>query len=197
MKHLPLLAVALSLVLAQACSFTKDLERHHAQLLSAVGPDVPLSQKRDALGQSTVGMMHEAVDRLNPKKGAQYVRAYAKTNGTLLDTLVAQIARGQNAMSRQEKVAFMLGGATESYVRDAVALLPRFVAKYKQVQAVSRITGGLKEVLLGKASEKILGGLGDVSGHGCDDLHRSDLRHTPLHGERERHVEARPGALAR
>ncbi len=160
MKSLIYLALPL-LVLAQACSFTKDLEAHHQQLLAAVGPDVPLSAKRDALGESTVRMMHQAVNKLNPKKGAKYVEAYAKTNGSLLDTLAAQIVQGQRKMNKAERVAFVLGGVSEFYVIDAVELIPKFVKKYKQIRAVSRITGNLKEAVLGKAAEQLGGLLGD------------------------------------
>lgn len=161
MKRL-LFAATFLILLSSSCSFTKDLEAHQAALLAAIGPEVSLSQKRDALGQSTVGMMHQAVDKLNPKRGAQFVKAYAKTNGPLIDTLAAQLMRGQRDMSRPERVAFMLGGASEPYVRDAVDLIPRFVRKYKQIQAVSRITGSLKDAVLGKAADRILGSFGQV-----------------------------------
>ena len=170
-----LVTLALSLALGSACSFTKDLERHRADLLAAVGPDVSLADKRDALGYSAVGMMHEAVDRLNPKRGVKYVEAYAKTNGALLDTLVAQITRAQDGMSQREQIAFALSAATRPYAREAVDLIPRFVRKYRQVRAVSRITGGLKDVILGKAADKLGGLLGEA--------------HVPLGGQGALHAE--------
>lgn len=169
-------------VLAQAaCSFTKDLDRHHAELLAAVGPDVPLAEKRDALGYSAVRMMHQAVDRLNPKKGVKYVEAYAKANGDLLDTLAAQINREQNEMTRGEQIAFVLSAASRPYAKDALDLIPRFVKKYNQIRAVSRITGNLKDAILGKAAEKLGGFLGET------ELDRSGQ--DPLHTHRERKPE--------
>ncbi len=157
-----LLLLSLFVLAQAACSFTKDLERHHVELLAAVGPDVPLAEKRDALGYSTVGMMHQAVDKLNPKKGVRYVEAYSKANGELLDTLTAQILRGQQEMTRGQQVAFGLSAVTRPYAKDAIDLIPRFAKKYRQVRAVSRITGNLKDVILGKAVEA-LGGLLDGS----------------------------------
>ena len=154
---IPLLLIA---CLTASCSFTKDLEAHRLRLSAATAPGVSLSEKRDALGESTVAMMHEAVDRLNPKKGVRYVKAYAKTNGPLLDTLVAQIKRGQAEMTTAQRIAFGVGAATKSYSREAIDLVPRFVRKYEQIQAVTRITGGLREVILGKSG----GRLGDSSG---------------------------------
>ena len=185
MSRLPYLVFVLcALTAAGSCGFTKDLERHRADLLAAVGPDVPLAEKRDALGYSAVGMMHEAVDRLNPKRGVKYVEAYAKTNGALLDTLVAQITRAQDSMSQREQIAFALSAASRPYAREAVDLIPRFVRKYRQVRAVSRITGGLKDVLLGKAAERLGGLLGEggvrAAGQG------------PLHPQREREAERHP-----
>lgn len=181
-RLLPAALAIVTLLAAGACSFTKDLEAHQAQLLAAVGPDVPLNQKRDALGRSAVGMMHEAVDKLNPKRGATYVKAYAKTNGALLDTLAAQIVRGQQAMSRSERIAFGLGAATTDYGRDALELIPRFVRKYKQIQAVSRITGNLKDAVLGKAAERLGGLLGEASASPAPSrslLQRDQLRGAP------------------
>ena len=179
---------SLAVVLLAACSFTKDLERHRADLLAAVGPEVPLAQKRDALGYSAVGMMHEAVDRLNPKRGVKYVEAYAKTNGPLLDTLVAQITRAQEDMSQREQIAFALSAATRPYAREAVDLIPRFVRKYKQVRAVSRITGSLKDAVLGKAAEGLGGFLGEGGAPGP--------RQRALYAQRERKPEGDPrGAI--
>ena len=157
----PLLPVALALVaLLSGCSSSKQIAAHGERLRAAAAPGVSLVDKRDALGESAVAMMHQAVDRLNPKKGARFVTAYAKTNGPYLDTLVAQIRRGQAAMTNAERIAFGLGAVSRPYAKDALELMPRFVKKYRQVQAVSRITGGLKEAILGKAAERLGGLLG-------------------------------------
>ncbi len=180
--------VLLCNVLAQAaCSFTKDLEQHRSELLAAVGPEVPLAEKRDAVGFSTVRMMHEAVDRLNPKKGVKYVEAYAKTNGVLLDSLVAQITRAQNKMTTREQVAFGLSAATRPYAREAIALIPRFVKKYEQVRAVNRITGNLKDAVLGRLGDQLGGFLGDVETSG------GTAPHVPLEVQGEREAERDPG----
>ena len=176
---LPIAALLVTLFLGSACSFTKNLDAHRASLLAATGPDVSLSEKRDALGTSAVSMMSQAVDKLNPKRGVKYVEAYAKTNGPLLDTLVAQITRGQEEMDRGERVKFLLGAASRPYVREAVGLIPRFIAKYKQIQAVSRITGGLKEAVLGKAADTLGGLLGENEGGGGASLRDLD-RCAPL-----------------
>ena len=149
-------------LLAGGCAFTKDLEAHRARLIAATAEGVSLSAKRDALGESTVAMMNEAVNRLNPKKGVKYVEAYAKTNGPLLEQLVSQIKEGQRDMSQTERIAFGLSAATRPYAKDALALIPEFTKKFKQIQAVARITGGLKDVLLGKAAEKLGGLLGEA-----------------------------------
>ncbi len=153
----------LLLAFTASCSFTKDLEQHRLRLAAATAPDVSLADKRDALGLSTVAMMHEAVDRLNPKKGAKYVQAYAKTNGPFIDTLVAQLKRGQANMSQTQRIAFGLSAITRPYAKDAIDLIPRFVRKYQQIQAVARITGGLKDVILGKAAEQLGGLFGETS----------------------------------
>ncbi len=180
-----LIPILVFTVLAQAaCSFTKDLEQHHAELLAAVGPEVPLTDKRDALGYSAVRMMHEAVDKLNPKKGVRYVEAYAKQNGDLLDTLAAQIKRAQDTMARSQQVAFVLSAASRPYAKDAIELIPRFVKKYRQVRAVDRITGNLKDAVLGKAAEKLGGFLGEV-----DEPRPGEA---PLDGHREREAERDP-----
>ena len=173
----------LSVLLASGCSITKDIAGHQERLLAALGPDVPLADKRDALGYSAVGMMHEAVDRLNPKKGVQYVKAYAKTNGPLVDSLVAQISAAQKEMSDAEGIAFMLGAANESYVQDAFDLIPRFVKRYRQIDGIVNLTGKLKGVLLGKLGDR-LGGFGDA------DYRRRDGQ-LPLDAHRERKEEGR------
>ena len=151
-----------ALSLGSACSFTKDLDRHRAELLAATAPDVSLTEKRDALGYSAVRMMSQAVTKLNPKRGVKYVEAYAKTNGPLLDTLAAQIKRGQADMSQGGRVGFLLSAASRPYTKEAIDLIPKFVRKYKQVRAVSRITGSLKDAVLGKAAEGVGGLLGEV-----------------------------------
>ena len=157
-----LLLLLLTAFAASQCSFTKNLQDHHDRLLAATAADVPLAEKRDVLGTSAVTMMHQAVDRLNPKKGVKYVEAYAKTNGPLIDTLAAQILRGQQNMTSAQRIAFGLSALTRPYAKDAVDLFPRFVKKYQQVQAVSRITGGLKDAIFGKAADKLGGLLGQT-----------------------------------
>ena len=152
----------LCLMLGSACSFTKDLEQHRSELLAATAPGVSLSEKRDALGYSAVRMMDQAVTKLNPKKGVKYVEAYARTNGALIDTLAAQIQRGQADMSQRERVGFLLSAASRPYAKQAIDLLPKFVRKFKQIQAVPRITGSLKDAVLGKAVEGLGGLLGRV-----------------------------------
>lgn len=181
-----LLLLTLAAALASSCSFTKDLEDHRAALLAATADDVSLTDKRDALGTSAVSMMTEAVKKLNPKRGARYVEAYAKTNGALVDTLVAQIQRGTAELDRGERVAFLLSAASRPYARDAVDLIPRFVRKYKQVRAVSRITGGLKDAILGGAAEKLGGFLGEA-GASTGGVERA------LDPHRERKPEGDPG----
>ena len=147
------IALVLAGWLATGCSFTKDIQAHRERLLAATAPDVSASAKRDALGESAVAMMHQALDRLNPKRGAQYVRAYAKTNGPLIDTLAAQIGRAQAGMTDAQRVGFALSAAREPYAREALELVPRFVRKYEQISAVTDISRRLKEAVLGKLGE--------------------------------------------
>ena len=149
--------------LVMSCGFTKDLQSHQERLLAATGADVSLSDKRDVLATSMVGMMHDAVDRLNPKQGVKYVKAYAKTNGPLVDTLSAQLTRGQGQMSDAQRMAFMLPVLTKPYAKEALTLIPRFIKRYQQIQAVMDMTGQLKSSVLGKAGSKLgfpLGSLG-------------------------------------
>lgn len=180
MRFLPYLLAA---TLLGACSFTKNLEEHRAQLLAAAAPDVSLADKRDALGYSTVRMMNQAVNRLNPKKGVKYVKSYAAQNGPLLDTLAAQISRGTADMTTGQRVGFFLGAATRPYVKDAADLVPKFIKRYQQIQAVSRITGRLKEAVLGEAATKLGGFLGDIDGG------VPSVRQDPLYPHREGEAE--------
>ena len=168
-------------VLAQAaCSFTKDLEQHHAELLAAVGPDVPLTEKRDALGYSTVRMMHQAVDRLNPKKGVKYVEAYAKTNGALLDTLAAQIVREQKDMTPGEQLAFGLSAARDRTPRTPSTSSRASSGSTNKSAPCSGSPATSKDAVLGKAADE-LGGLLGETGSTCGQ--------DPLHTHRERKPE--------
>ncbi len=156
--YLFLLGLALSMV--TSCGFTKDLQANHAQLLAAAGSDVSIAEKRDVLASNLVGMMHEAVDRLNPKQGVKYVKAYAKTNGPLVDTLAAQITRGQAQMTDSQRMAFMLPVLTKPYAKDALTLIPRFIQRYKQFETVINLSSQLKGAVLGKLGTS-LGGFGE------------------------------------
>ena len=155
-----LFLLVFSLAMATACGFTKDLQANHVQLLAATGDDVSLSEKRDVLASNLVGMMHESVDRLNPKKGVKYVKAYAKTNGPLVDTLAAQITRGQEQMSDAQRMAFMLPVLTKPYAKEALTLIPRFIKRYKQFETVINLSSQLKGAVLGKLGTS-LGGFGE------------------------------------
>lgn len=173
--------VALVLVVA-SCSTGKQLEAHRAELLAATAPGTSLAAKRDALGTSVVAMMHQAVDRLDPRRGAAYVRAYAKTNGPLVDTLAAQIGRATSAMTTGERIAFGLRAASAPYARDAVQIVPRFVERYRRLAAASRIVDGLKASLLGGAGD-LLPGIGDTE----IPIERSASRPTYSRREGRRH----------
>ncbi|MFK8057384.1 MAG: hypothetical protein AB8F78_14765 [Saprospiraceae bacterium] len=155
-----LLVLGFGVSLITACGFTKDLQSHQAQLLAATGPNVSISEKRDVLAISMVGMMHDAVDRLNPKQGVKYVKAYAKTNGPIVDTLTAQILRGQQQMTDAQRIGFMLPVLTKPYAKEAISLMPRFIKRYKQYQSVIDLTGQLKKAALGKLGSS-LGGFGE------------------------------------
>ncbi len=157
---LHLFLVGFSLSLVSACGFTKDLQTSQEALLAATGNDISISEKRDVLATSMVGMMHDAVDRLNPKQGVKYVKAFAKTNGPIVDTLSAQIIRGQAKMSDAQRMSFMLPVLTKPYAKDALTLLPRFIKRYKQYEAVINMTSQLKSAVLGKLGNS-LGGFGE------------------------------------
>ena len=181
MSRLPALLLA---ALLAACSATKQLDAHYARLLAATAADVPLAEKRDALGTSAVEAMTQAVNRLNPKDGVKYIQAYAEANGPLLDTLAAQLRRGTAAMPRAERAEFALKTASQPYAREAAQLLPKFIAKYRQVQAMSRITGNLNAALLGGAAGELGRLLGRV---GVRDAGRA------LDGGRQLDGEGGPG----
>ena len=149
--------IVASAVLAAACSTTQQVAAHRARLLAAAAPEVPLDVKRDALAESAVAMMHEAVDRLDPRRGAKYVEAYAKTNGPLVDSLAGQIERGVAELPRGERIAFGLEVLAKPYFRDASALLPRFAARYEHIRAVSSLTGDVKRAVTGEAAGRLDG----------------------------------------
>lgn len=149
-RLLYLMVFGFGVSLSMSCGFTKDLQSHQSRLFAATAVDVSLSEKRDVLATSMVGMMHDAVDRLNPKQGVKYVKAYAKTNGPLVDTLAAQITRGQQQMTDAQRIQFMLPVLTKPYAKDALTLIPRFIKRYQQIQSVIDLTGKLKSSVLGK-----------------------------------------------
>lgn len=156
-----LIAFGFGVSLITSCGFTKDLQGHNARLLAATGAEVSIAEKRDVLATSMVGMMHDAVDRLNPKQGVKYVKAYAKTNGPLVDTLAAQITRGQQDMTDAQRMQFMLPLLTKPYAKDALTLIPRFIKRYQQINAVINLTGKLKTAVLGKLGSQ-LGSIGQL-----------------------------------
>ena len=158
--HVLLFGFGVSII--SGCGFAKDLQSHQSQLLAATGDNVSIAQKRDVLATSMVSMMHDAVDRLNPKQGVKYVKAYAKTNGPIVDTLAAQIKRGQQKMTDAQRISFMLPVFTKPYAKEALSLMPRFINRYKQYQSVIDMTGKLKTAVLGKLGAS-LGSFGQSS----------------------------------
>ena len=157
-------ALLVFVCLTAACSTSRQVAAHRSELLAATAPDVPLATKRDVLGASVVEMMHQAVDRLDPRRGFTYVEAYAKTNGPFVDTLAAQIERATADMTTGERIAFGLEAAASPYVRDAVEIVPRFVERYRRIAAAARIVDGLKASVLGQAGAGLPFGIGGAGG---------------------------------
>lgn len=140
-------ALSLAACCLLACSATKQIDDHRSRLTAATAPQVSLADKRDALGESVVEMMTQAL-RLSQKDGRDFVVAYTEANGDVLDRLAAQLREGIAALPAAERESFGRAAAAQPYARQAPQVLPKFIAKYRQLEVVNRLTGSLNAALL-------------------------------------------------
>ena len=139
-----------AILLLPACSATKQIADHRDALTAALGPDVAVDTKRDVLATQLVAMMHQAVDRLDPRRGGKFVRQYIATNDDVLGQLYGEIEAEQAGWSDAQRVLFAAQVVRKPYAKDALALAPRFVRRYRQIQGVVNLTDKLKGAALGR-----------------------------------------------
>ena len=137
-------------LLLSACSATKQIADHREALTAALGPEVSVETKRDVLAGQLVAMMHQAVDRLDPRRGQKFVRRYIAENDDVLGELYGEIEAEQAGWTDAQRVLFAAQVFRKPYAKDALALAPRFVKRYRQIQGVVSLTDKLKGAALGR-----------------------------------------------
>jgi len=166
MIHLHQMLVLLaSVILLSSCGATRQanqLLEHQSILTSLAGnTDVAPEEKLDVLMNSMVGMMHEGMRIVNPKKGVNYVTKFGSQNSGSIDQILNEVGTWQKDLGPAERIALGARMLQKPYARDALELIPKFVSKYKQVTFVTRTTKKLKSRLIGLGKSR-LGGLGDI-----------------------------------
>ena len=129
------------------CAASKRLSQlnFHADTLSkAAMGDSSAPQKVDALGNSFVKMMSEALSIKNPKKGVDYVKKYADQNESSLNTIFKSLETSQKDMNPIDRINYAAGLLKKPYAKDLVRLVPKFERKFKQVEFIGRLAGKMK-----------------------------------------------------
>ena len=121
------LTLLVAALLLTACSATRQIAGHRDALTAALGPDVSVETKRDVLAGQLVAMMHQAVDRLDPRKGGAFVKQYLDTNDDVLQQLYGEIEAEQSSFSTAQRLRFATQVVGKPYTKDALSLVPRFV----------------------------------------------------------------------
>ncbi len=140
------------------CAATRQanqLESHKNMLLGALDKNVSVEKKMDALAGSMLGMMNQSLKILNPKKGVDYVKKYSNQNQGSIESLVKQIGTGQQEMKVGQKIAFGLKMVQKPYMKDLIALVPKFKRKYNQLKFAMKLLGTFKKGLTGMVGNKL------------------------------------------
>jgi len=123
----------------------------HKNALSAIAnnKNAAPQEKLDVMMTNMVGMMHEGMRIVNPKKGAGYVSRFGKENNASISQIIKEVGAWQQNMGTAEKLAFGAQMLRKPYAKDALELIPKFVRKYKQIAFVGKTVGSLKSKVLG------------------------------------------------
>ncbi len=122
----------------------KQLNFHSDMLSKAATSNASGPEKVDALGNSFVKMMDEALSITNPKKGVDYVKKYADQNESSLNSIFKSLETSQKDMNPIERVNYAASLLKKPYAQDLVRLVPKFEKKFKQVEFIARLAGKMK-----------------------------------------------------
>lgn len=134
----------------------KQLSDHQSMLKRVASSTMDPEAKLDSLAMSFIGMMNEGLRIVNPKKGAQYIGKYSKTNEPSIDNILAEIGAWQKEMSTLEKIGLGVSLVGKPYAGDLVSLVRKFERKYQQYKFVLGLTKKVKSGLI-NAGLKTLG----------------------------------------
>ena len=120
------------LLVSCSAKWANQLAKHQSTLSKTASSNIPIEQKLDSLLISFAEMMHQSLDRLNPKTGVKYVQSYAETNQQSILVILDQLNQKAKDMEKAEKISLGLNLLTKPYAKDFKELLPRFQRKYAQ-----------------------------------------------------------------
>jgi hypothetical protein len=134
-----------------SCSAGKRATRlaNHQAVMSRVAGSKSINpeQKLDTLITSFVGMMNEALNIANPKKGVQYVKKYSGDNQQNIRQIVEEFATYSNSLEKGQKVSMGIGMLLKPHIGDMIRLVPKFIRKYQRYKTVMDITRQFKNQL--------------------------------------------------
>jgi len=138
----------LSLILLSSCASmrqTRQLKSHRAEIQRIVN-DASLNpeQKLDQMSMNVIEMLDQALNYLDPRKGAQLLERYSAENETDIDKIIEEFSQWQEGLDPLEKVAFGIRFVQKPYIKDLANLSVEVEKKYKQVRFVARLASKLK-----------------------------------------------------
>lgn len=142
-----------SLFLLTACASSKQnnwLNEHNASLSKIKLPSLSAEEKLDIVMESYVGMMHQSLDFLNPKKGVAFAEKYNEQHKNLIISVLEEVNEDYSSLSKPQKISRGISMMGKSYSKEFVELFPRFQKKYKFLNSITDVNKRIKEAVLEK-----------------------------------------------
>lgn len=144
---------SLIILLLTGCAATKQntwLKEHKTSLSKIKLPGLSADEKLDILMESYVGMMHQSLDFLNPKKGVAFAEKYNEEHKDLIISVLEDVNEDYSSLSKAQKISKGLSMMGKSYSKDFVELFPRFQKKYRFLNSITDVNKRIKEAVLEK-----------------------------------------------